>query len=410
MDSLQHWLNLFILNPKDSEVNFNLAYEYDLQGQTASAAGYYLRSIEFGDNNDKMYEALLRMALCFERQGNRVFTLKGILLRAVALLPKRPEAYFLLARVYERNKDWQECYTLSTMAYEFATDEPKTLTDVEYPGKYGFIFEKAVAGWWVGLMDESMYLFRKLLREYNVAPIYKTTIHNNINNLDKGKEPIEYRHTRYQELRYKFKGSEELKRNHSQCFQDIFVLSMLDGKRKGTYLEIGCANPHYGNNTALLEEGFEWTGLSMDLDPKWPDFWEDQGRKSGCIIADALQFDYEKYLKGQDIIDYLQVDCDPASISFEALLKIPLHKHKFRVITFEHDHYNDDTQSIRDKSRKYLQSFGYELVVSNVSPDDYRSYEDWWVHPDLVDRKIVDIMKATDDTIKKVDKYIYNQI
>jgi len=99
--------------------------------------------------------------------------------------------------------------------------------------------------------------------------------------------------------------------------------------------------------------------------------------------------------------------CKKASIPFEVLQKIPFHTHKFRVITFEHDHYADDTQSIKDKSRKYLQSFGYELVVSNVSPDDYCDYEDWWVHPDLVDRKIINIMKATDDAIKKIDKYIY---
>jgi tetratricopeptide (TPR) repeat protein len=185
MDSLQHWLNLFILNPKDSEVNFNLAYEYDLQGQTASAAGYYLRSIEFGNDNNRIYEALLRIALCFEKQGNRVFTIKGILLRAISLLPKRPEAYFLLSRTYERNKDWQESYTMAIIGYTLATDEPNTTTDVEYPNRWVFLFEQAVSGWWIGLHDESIRLFKTLFMDYKLTPLYRTAVMNNLDNLDK---------------------------------------------------------------------------------------------------------------------------------------------------------------------------------------------------------------------------------
>ena len=402
--NLQYWLDNYILDPYNPENSFQLGLRYEEQGQTASAAGYFLRSVEFGTDTNRMYEALLKIALCFERQTNRVFTLKGTLLRAIALLPKRPEAYFLLARVYERNKDWQECYTLSTIAYDYATDEPNTVSDVEYPGKYGFIFEKAVTAWWIGLMDESLHLFRVLNRNYKLDYIYKISVQNNLKNLGNWKSPIKYTKNKYQKLKYKFKNSENLKINYSQCFQDIFILSMLDGKRDGTYLEIGCADPLYGNNTALLEKEYGWTGISIDIDPQWSTKWEQQNRK--CLIKNALKINYSELLEN-NVVDYLQIDCDPPSISFEVLQKIPFHTHKFRVITFEHDHYADDTQSIKDKSRKYLQSFGYELVVSNVSPDDYCDYEDWWVHPDLVDRKIINIMKATDDTIKKVDKYIY---
>ena len=402
--NLQYWLDNYILDPYNPENSFQLGLRYEEQGQTASAAGYFLRSVEFGTDTNRMYEALLKIALCFERQTNRVFTLKGTLLRAIALLPKRPEAYFLLARVYERNKDWQECYTLSTIAYDYATDEPNTISDVEYPGKYGFIFEKAVSGWWIGLMDESLHLFRVLNKNYKLDHVYKISVQNNLKNLGNWKSPIKYTKNKYQKLKYKFKNSENLKINYSQCFQDIFVLSILDGKRDGTYLEIGCADPLYGNNTALLEKEYGWTGISIDIDSQWSTKWEQQNRK--CFIENALKINYSELLKN-NIIDYLQIDCDPPSISFEVLQKIPFHTHKFRVITFEHDHYADDTQSIKDKSRKYLQSFGYELVVSNVSPDDYCDYEDWWVHPDLVDRKIINIMKATDDTIKKIDKYIY---
>ncbi len=49
---------------------------------------------------------------------------------------------------------------------------------------------------------------------------------------------------------------------------------------------------------------------------------------------------------------------------------------------------------------------GYQLVVTNVAEDDESAFEDWWVHPDLVDGYIVDIMKATDDSVKNAGKYM----
>lgn len=213
---LQYWLSNYISDPYNPENNFNLGLCYEEKGHTSSAAGYFLRSIEFGKDNNKTYESLLKMSLCFEKQNNRVFTIKGILLRAISLLPKRPEAYFLLARTYERNKDWQECYTTSILGYEFATDEPQTKTNVEYPGKYSFLFEKAVAGWWIGLYDESLYLFRLLKREYNLSLIYKNAVENNLKNLGNWKEPSLYNSNYYLDLRYKFQNAHIIKQNYSQ--------------------------------------------------------------------------------------------------------------------------------------------------------------------------------------------------
>ena len=41
--------------------------------------------------------------------------------------------------------------------------------------------------------------------------------------------------------------------------------------------------------------------------------------------------------------------------------------------------------------------FGYQLVVSNVSVDDKSPFEDWWVHPDLVDNEIIQKLKSHKD-------------
>jgi tetratricopeptide (TPR) repeat protein len=173
----------YLQNPKDSNVCFELALEYEKLGQTASATGFYLRSIEFGFDIKMQYEALCRIALCFEKQGNRWFMIKGILLRAISLLPNRPEAHFLLCRAYERNRDWQEGYTHSILAESIATSEPESITDLEYPGKWVFTFEKAVVAWWIGLHNESIYLFKVLKNNNRLTKIYKNAVENNLKNL-----------------------------------------------------------------------------------------------------------------------------------------------------------------------------------------------------------------------------------
>ena len=61
-----------------------------------------------------------------------------------------------------------------------------------------------------------------------------------------------YDNSKFERLRTKFNGSEKIERNYSQCYQDMFVLTMLNNPTHGTYLEIGSADPYYGNNTALL--------------------------------------------------------------------------------------------------------------------------------------------------------------
>jgi len=406
----------YLMDPKNPLYNFNLGYIYELMGHTAAAASFYIRTGEFAteheDNDLLTYEALLRLATCFERQGSRVFTTKGILLRAISLMPERPEAHFLLTKLYEINKEWQEGYTQAIIGENLREHMPKEKlkTRVDYPGKYGFTFERAVTAWWIGLWDESMHLFRKLKKNPNMEWKYLQVTNNNLNNLggQLWKKPIVYNDTYYEHLKIKFPGSNKIDKNYSQCYQDMFVLTMLNGKRDGKFLEIGSADPFYGNNTMLLEKQFEWTGISIDINKELTDKFA-KHRVSKVICGDATKIDYDNILDKGDY-DYLQIDCDPAITTYNVLLKIPFHNHRFAVITFEHDHYADEKADTRNKSRKYLESIGYELVVANVAPDNYNSYEDWWVHLDLVDRSIIEKMKNISDKPKRADKYMFARI
>ena len=75
-----------------------------------------------------------------------------------------------------------------------------------------------------------------------------------------------YFRNNYENLKTKFTGAENIENNWSQSMQDMFVLSMLDGKRNGIYVEIGADQPRVISNTYLLEKDFDWSGISFELD------------------------------------------------------------------------------------------------------------------------------------------------
>ena len=62
--------------------------------------------------------------------------------------------------------------------------------------------------------------------------------------------------SKYNRLRYKFPGSEKISENYSQSMQDLFVLSMLDGKKDGVYVEIGADKPVVINCSPSLISAF----------------------------------------------------------------------------------------------------------------------------------------------------------
>lgn len=177
-------LDTFIQNTEDPEVNFAMAQEYEAMGQTGSAISFYLRTAERSATDVQQYEALLRMALCFEKQKTRDDTESVVLQKAICLLPTRPEAYFLLARLYEWRKLWHESYFVATTGLNLVDyNSPPLRTDVQYPGNYGLLFQKAVAAWWVGNCEESREHFYYLKTNYKMAPMFLNSVENNLKNL-----------------------------------------------------------------------------------------------------------------------------------------------------------------------------------------------------------------------------------
>jgi len=411
--NLNQLLLEYALDTENPIKNFNMGMWYEHHRHNAPALSYFLRCAERTDDLDLAYEALIHASNAYDRQGTRDLTAKGLLQQALCVMPRRPEAYYLLARFSEKRQWWQDCYIMCQWALEFCDFDCAPLhTDVEYPGKHGLLFEKQQAAWWWGKGTETRSLLQDMKNNYDLDQNYYDIVGNTLMSLGSGHIPeeiIKYQKHKHDTLRFKFPGSENIEKNYSQAFQDMFILAATKGKTNGLYLEIGAQQPFYQNNTALLETKYDWDGISVEILPDLCAQFSRE-RKNQIICQDATTIDYEKLLdkfdKGTDF-DYLQLDVEPSKTTFECLLAMPLDKYRFGIITYEHDHYVDMTGSYRDKSRRYLNMMGYEMLVANVSPNDNSPFEDWWYHPDLIHPEIVKEMKSVSDETVNIVKYMF---
>ena len=181
-NELEQLLTNYSLDTENPDHNFNLGVWYENQGHTAPALSYFLRCAERSEDKFLAYEALIHGSYCYDKQGTRDNSAKSMLQQALVLLPKRPEAYFLLSRFSEKRSSWQDCYIYADQGLNFCDlDQVPLRTNVEYPGKYGLLFEKAVSSWWWEKMEESKNLFYEILNNYDdILPEYMKTINDNL--------------------------------------------------------------------------------------------------------------------------------------------------------------------------------------------------------------------------------------
>ena len=206
-------------------------------------------------------------------------------------------------------------------------------------------------------------------------------------------DPI-YHPSAFGHAKYQFPGLESIKENYSQSWQDMFVLTMHRGLRTGTYLELGASEPVYMNNTWLLEQ-FGWHGISIDFRDELESQWETMRPGARYIHDNALKLDFDQLLMSMPSqIDYLQVDLDETA-SLSALQRLPHHRYRFSVITFETDVFAGH-QHVQQQAQEFLQSMGYQLVIKNVAVKNYTTntwepFEDWYIDPGVIDPSIAEL-------------------
>jgi len=190
---------------------------------------------------------------------------------------------------------------------------------------------------------------------------------------------------------------------NGQAFQDLFAYQ-LTKKNNGTFLEIGSNEPIYCNNTFLLENEFNWRGVMVEYNSMFYDSYKRLRPNSIHLISDARSVNYREILDANNFpvnMDYLQVDLDVNNKStLDVLLLLDntvFDKYKFATITFEHDIYTGDYFNTREISRKIFADRGYVLMFPDVSvffEGRYCEFEDWYVHPDLVDAKVIEMLRS----------------
>jgi hypothetical protein len=218
---------------------------------------------------------------------------------------------------------------------------------------------------------------------------------------------------------------------NGQALQDKYVLNMLKFKRNGFFLELGSNKPKDINNSYLLEKNYGWKGIMVEYDQNFENIYKRERPNSFYAMADATLIDYKDALEQVNFpknMDYLQIDLEPGNGSTLAALNNlnnnVFNDYKFATVTFEHDIYNVSNEKnkaeifhkTRQESRHIFESRGYVCVFHDVNNDGWwdiehnrqriqsgqpstpltQSYktsqypfEDWYVHPDLVDMSYV---------------------
>jgi FkbM family methyltransferase len=205
-----------------------------------------------------------------------------------------------------------------------------------------------------------------------------------------------------------------LKKSNSQLRQDLFVLSELNFKKNGFFVEFGATNGIDLSNTYLLEKEFGWNGILAEPAKIWHknlksnraanietkcvwseshsilnfnqvDFAElstinhfssldshKEARKSGSVyeVETISLNDLLSNFDAPSKIDYLSIDTEGSE--FEILKDFHFHKYQFSVITCEHNF-----TPMREKIYSLLTQNGYVRKYPHLS-----QFDDWYIKAD----------------------------
>jgi len=196
-----------------------------------------------------------------------------------------------------------------------------------------------------------------------------------------------------------------------QANQDKFVLNILKEKKNGYFLEIGSNHPIHINNTYLLEKKYDWKGIMVEYESSYLPLYKEHRQNSIHIINNATKIDYKNVFETNNMpfsFDYLQIDLEVNNGStLKTLQKLDAEifdTYKFATVTFEHDIYHTNFDNTRLKSRDIFKNRGYVCVFEDINNDGL-PYEDWYVHPDLVDMNYVNNLIEINKT-----KYVNHRI
>jgi hypothetical protein len=385
-------LNDVVLYYSNPQKNYSLAKEYDRLEQGAGAFSFYLRAADMSegktwDDRWLQYKAMILSSFIFDRSYNRDHTTDGLLKMAIEIMPERPEAYYFLSKFKQTKNDWRESMMYAQIGIsniDSRAIEPAPDNDISYPGNIALRILYARAKWKTDGRDTSKNLAFDLKYKFKLNAEEDREVTELLNSHGYP-STLEYTSELFNSFKYEFKGLLDIENNYSRHFQDMFVLSCLNGKKNGTFVEVGSGHPTLFNNTKLLEDQFDWKGISIDNSERFCAQFSRE-RNTSVLLADAAAIDYKMLFKQHCLeqrIDFLRINSETSSL--EVLKKIPFSDHEFTVVQFQHNACWWGPQ-YKEESRKILSDIGYILIVPDVAVNEKDAYEDWWVHPNIANK------------------------
>ena len=258
----------------------------------------------------------------------------------------------------------------------------------------------------ISIQKKITLLLNKLLNKFNIQVIkrsfFEKLLINQIAELELLKKIEKNQRTNF---------IDNLDLSKSQLRQDLFVLSELQFKKDGFFVDFGATNGLDLSNSYLLETKFNWNGILVEPAKKWHKelkynrkvnidtdcVWIETGKEllfnevDDAKLSTIDQFssndqhsDLRKKRKQYKVktislndllhkynapkfIDYLSIDTEGSE--FEILKSFNFNNYKFRVITCEHNH-NEN----REKIYELLTQNGYERKFTEIS-----KFEDWYI-------------------------------
>lgn len=210
-------------------------------------------------------------------------------------------------------------------------------------------------------------------------------------------------------------GREVVLHSQPETNQDAWVVKTLNGKKNGTFLEIGAYNGVYHSNTLTLEQSYGWDGWLIEADCRYAEVARRMRKANVVEAAVAPTFDIQPfYLAGQwgglssymrpnlleghlehnnplgyvftepltnlvkllrlpQVVDYLSIDVEGAEFPIlrQYFNRPTTH---FRCMTIEVGSDRDDLDNLRD----LLEPYGYKLITT-------KAWESYWINPILLE-------------------------
>lgn len=199
----------------------------------------------------------------------------------------------------------------------------------------------------------------------------------------------------------------------SQNGQDEYILSLLNNKENGFFVELGACDGVLFSNTYYFEKKLNWTGILIEPNPL---YWEDLNKNRNCglsnklcddvsgkevdfLLAEAMggiindnpgywvnyHMDKDKLklktftlseildeFKAPKVMDFLSLDVEGSE--YNILSTFPFDKYEFNYICVEHNNYwsQDDNKM---KIQNILIKNGYNIIKETDLDDYYEKIE-----------------------------------